>query len=59
MENLESVVLYDVIGKTVLKTLNIDSNQSTFDVSALAKGLYLVEIITENKLKMTKKLIIK
>ena len=59
MENLESMVLYDMIGKSVLKTVNIDSNQSAIDVSALAKGMYLVEITTVNQLKMTKKLIVK
>jgi len=59
MENLESIVLYDMIGKSVLKTVNIDSNQSTIDVSALAKGMYLVEITTANQLKMTKKLMVK
>ena len=59
MENLESVILYDMIGKSVFKTTNIDSNQSAIDVSALAKGMYLVEITTVNQLKMTKKLIVK
>jgi len=59
MENLESVALYDVLGKSVLKTKNIDSNQSAINVSALSKGVYLVEITTANQLKMTKKLIVK
>ena len=59
MENLESVALYDVLGKSVLKTKNVDSNQTAINVSALSKGVYLVEITTANQLKMTKKLIVK
>lgn len=57
-ENLESIVFYDLIGKRVMSLSNLKSNQSNIDVSALAKGMYLVEITTLSNLKITKKLMI-
>lgn len=59
MDSMESVVLYDLVGKSVLKIANVNSNQSTINVSALAKGMYLAEITTKNQLKITRKLIVK
>jgi len=32
---------------------------TTINVSDFAKGIYLVEIVSENKVKLTKKLVIK
>lgn len=57
-EIIESITIYDVLGKKVNQISNIASNQSTIDVSQLSKGIYMVEITTENNLKQIKKLII-
>ena len=58
-EKFENIVLYNVLGESVKKVTTIDSNQTTIDVSDLTKGVYLLEITSENKLKLTKKLVIK
>ena len=58
-EKLENIMLYNVLGETVKKVTTIDSSQTTIDVSDLSKGIYLLEITSENKLKLTKKLVIK
>lgn len=57
-ENISSIVLFDVLGKAV-KKVPVQSNENiTVDVSNLSKGVYLVEINTENNLKTIKKLVI-
>jgi len=58
-ENLKEINLYDVLGKTILSSKNLSSRQSTIDVSSLAKGIYMIEITTENNYKQTKKLVVK
>ena len=57
-ENLARVVIYNVVGKTVKTISNIAASQSVINVSSLAKGVYMVEITTDNNLKMLKKLVI-
>ena len=57
-EIIEDITVYDILGKRVNQISNVASNQSTIDVSPLSKGVYLVEISTENHLKQIKKLII-
>jgi hypothetical protein len=57
-ENLESIRFYDVSGKTIKQIGNMAPTEVNVDISALAKGVYFVEITTENKLKQIKKLII-
>lgn len=57
-EIIDSIVIYDILGKKVSQISSVASNQSTIDVSNLSKGIYLVEISTENHLKQIKKLII-
>ncbi|MDI1316167.1 T9SS type A sorting domain-containing protein [Flavobacterium sp.] len=52
------VIFYDILGKTV-KTVNTNATESlTVDVSDLEKGLYLVQLSSEDHQKLTKKLII-
>lgn len=58
-ENLESVIVYDVLGKSILKSTNVTSNVISLDVSDVSSGIYFVEIKTQNNLKQTKKLVIK
>ena len=57
-ENLESIVIYDVLGKIVKIVEILASSETSVDVSHLSKGVYLVEVISENKLKLIKKLVI-
>jgi uncharacterized repeat protein (TIGR01451 family) len=56
--NLETIALYDMVGKMVKKISGISQTQATLDISMLAKGMYLMEVFTENQLKRTKKLIV-
>ncbi len=57
-ERINKIVLLDMLGKLV-NTIPVQSNDHiTLDVSNLAKGVYLVEINTENNLKTIKKLVI-
>ena len=57
-ETLESITIYDVLGKTINKITNLSTNQVSLDVSNLSKGVYLVEITSEHNLKLIKKLIV-
>jgi len=57
-ENLKQINLYDVLGKIILSSKNLSAKQSTIDVSALSKGVYMIEITTENNFKQTKKLVV-
>jgi len=57
-ENLQAIQLYDVLGKTILSSENLSAKQSTIDVSALSKGVYMIEITTENNFKQTKRLVV-
>ncbi|NNT70710.1 T9SS type A sorting domain-containing protein [Flavobacterium sp. IMCC34852] len=57
-ETIDTIVLYNLLGKTV-KTVQAQSNELiNLNVSDLSKGVYLVEINTENHLKTIKKLVI-
>ena len=58
IEKITKVVLYDMIGKTV-KTITTDPTDNLIlDVSSYAKGVYMMEITSDNNSKLTKKLII-
>lgn len=58
-EQISKVVLYDMLGK-VVKTVSTTVTESlTVNVADLARGVYLVEIISESNFKVTKKLILK
>jgi|GEM_PF-839191 len=57
-ENLQAIHLYDILGKTILYSKNLSAKQSTIDVSSLAKGVYMIEITTENNFKQIKKLVV-
>ena len=57
-ENLSEIVFFDIVGKKVKVTNALGENQISIDVSDLSKGVYLIEIQTENKIKTTKKLMV-
>lgn len=56
---INTIRLYDVMGKSILEVQNLDSNTKTIDVSELSNGIYFVEITTDSNAKTTKKLVIK
>ncbi|MDI9256488.1 DUF7619 domain-containing protein [Flavobacterium sedimenticola] len=56
-EPLQKITFYDVVGK-VVKTVTANTNNVTVDVSDLSRGLYMVEISTENHSGTLKKLMI-
>lgn len=49
---IKHVNVYDITGKKVMET-----NQNTFNVSTLNNGIYLIEITTNNGIKVVKRLI--
>lgn len=55
---IQNITIYDVLGKSV-KTINkLLSNEISVDVSNFSKGIYFIEITTNNNLKSTKKLVV-
>jgi hypothetical protein len=54
--NLQNISLIDMVGKVVLQSKNIAAQQTAIDVSGLAKGIYLMEITTDNNQKLVRKL---
>jgi hypothetical protein len=57
-ENLSEIVFFDIVGKRVKVINSLGEKQITIEVSDLSKGVYLIEIQTENKIKTIKKLMI-
>ena len=58
-DKIVTVVIYEVSGKKIY-TLNKNTlNTIQIDVSNFARGLYLVELTSDNNTKITKKLILK
>ncbi len=57
-ETIESIVLFDMLGKEIKKVNAISSQHTAIDVSGIAKGVYLVEIMTNNHFRQVKKLVI-
>jgi Secretion system C-terminal sorting domain len=58
-ETIDSIVIFDVLGKVVKSVETVNSNQTNIDVSELSSGVYMVEVATDNNLKQVKKLVIK
>ncbi|MGK4566134.1 DUF7619 domain-containing protein [Flavobacterium sp. 3HN19-14] len=57
-DTIGSVTLFDVLGKSIKTIQSIHSQQTAVDVSGLSKGIYMMEIITDNKYRTVKKLVI-
>ncbi len=57
-ETIESIVLFDMLGKEIKKVNAISAQHTAIDVSGIAKGIYLVEISTKNNFRQVKKLVI-
>ncbi len=57
-ENIQSIMITNVLGKTIKNIKDINSTEINIDVSDMSNGIYLVEITTESNLKTTKKLVV-
>ena len=57
-ESIKSIVIYDILGKKVKEVKEINSKEVQINTGDLSKGLYLVEITSNNLLKQVKKLVI-
>jgi hypothetical protein len=58
-EKISEIIIYEISGKKVFDYKKSFESQVNINVSDFARGIYLVEIISENKSKLTKKLILK
>lgn len=56
---ISAVRIFDVSGKRIYNNSENQTTEININTSAFAKGLYLIEITTEDKHKINKKLIIK
>lgn len=58
-ESISQITIYEVSGKKVFSQTKSFDTQTTINVSDFAKGIYLVEIVSENNVKLTRKLVVK
>ena len=58
-ESITQITIYEVSGKKVFGQTKSFDNITTINVSDFAKGIYLVELISENKSRLIKKLVIR
>jgi hypothetical protein len=54
---IESIKLVSILGEEIFSNI-INSNQASIDVSSFSKGLYLIQIIYENKKIATRRIAI-
>ena len=59
VEKITAIAIYEVTGKKIYMLNNNDLTTITIDVSHFAKGLYLIELTSDNNTKITKKLLLK
>jgi uncharacterized repeat protein (TIGR01451 family) len=57
-ENISTITLMDVLGKTILKQQQIGANQTIINTASLSKGIYLIKITSETNESVVKKMII-
>uniref|UniRef100_UPI00261B2A03 T9SS type A sorting domain-containing protein n=1 Tax=Flavobacterium sp. TaxID=239 RepID=UPI00261B2A03 len=58
-ESIKSILIHDVLGKTIKMIDELNSNQTQINTSELSQGVYMIEITTNDGLKQVKKLVIK
>lgn len=58
-ETINSIRIHNILGEKIKETSNLTASEITVDVSNFPKGVYLVEITTENGYKQSKKLVVK
>lgn len=59
LEKIAMVNIYDLTGKKIYTLNNNSLTNISIDVSPFAKGLYLIELLSDNNSKVAKKLILK
>lgn len=57
LQNIKEVSFLDLSGKTIHTLKNIANWETTINVSHFSKGLYFVEVTTENDLKLIQKMV--
>lgn len=58
-EKINTITIYDVLGKKIKSTENVNSNQIQIQTSELVRGIYMIEVTNDTNLKEIKKLVIK
>jgi hypothetical protein len=59
LEKIAKISIYDVTGKNIYSLNDIFDSTFKINVSHFAKGIYLIEILSDSHSKITKKLILK
>jgi hypothetical protein len=57
-QNINSIQIFDVLGKIINTISDYDSNEVQVNTSNLSKGIYMIEVTTDTGSKQVKKLII-
>ena len=58
--SISNIAVYDVLGKLIFTQKPASAiTAETIDLSSVSKGMYLLEVTTDNNLKVIKKLIVK
>lgn len=55
---LESVTIYDVVGKKVASKADLQATQAKLPIHHLSKGIYMMEITTDGQFKAVRKLVV-
>ncbi len=58
-DTISKIQVVDMLGKTILTVLEVNSNQTQVPIESVSKGIYFVEVTTENGLKAVQKLVVK
>ena len=57
--SIANIVVYDLLGKRIVSQKPVTSESSqTINLSAISKGVYLLEVTTDSNLKVIKKLMV-
>lgn len=57
MESIESVIVYDILGRSLLEKSNIKNNAFAITNLALSNQTLIVKIVLENGQTVTKKIV--
>jgi len=56
---IASIVVYDVLSKTIFAQKTTDVTSQVIDLSSVNSGMYFIEVTTDNNVKVVKKLMVK
>ncbi len=57
--SIASISIFDVLGKTIYNKNNVNTFEENISISDIKSGVYIMELVTNEKVKISKKLIIK